>query len=232
MGLLDPFLGRRAAKRGRGRVPDRERGTAAAASEDRPVVRPPTGFLSWVMLTGPDGQRIPCIMRRLMPADAIPLSRWPSPTYFDWLGLVEGRPSGRPTRASVSYDKPLRLEVMETLPFPGAPAEIVGAMALCERPKDRPNFLELAYLEKKPDSSLRGFGMAALALAVQEAQNKHLGFFLDALIRSGSHIFYMRCGMREVDGTPWPTVTVRMEFPSEARAMAFVDQAREQQLIP
>lgn len=219
MGLLDHFRGRRA--------PQREPEAPAG-----PVIRPPTGFLSWVMLTTPEGQPVPCILRRLLPADAMALSRWPTPTYFDWLGLIDGRPSGRPTKASVNYDKPLRLEVMETLPFAEAPAQIVGAMALCEKPKDRPGALELAYLEKSPDSALRGFGMAALALAVQEARQKQMAFFLDALIKSSSHIFYMRCGMREVDGTPWPTVTVRMEFPSENRAEAFLEQAREQQLIP
>jgi GNAT superfamily N-acetyltransferase len=219
MGLLDHFRGRRAAAR-------------EPEAPARPVVRPPTGFLSWVMLTDPDGLHVPCILRRLLPSDVMPLSLWPSPTYFDWLGLVDSRPSGRPTRATVNYDKPLRLEVMETLPFAGMPAEIVGAMALCERPKERQGHLELAYLEKSPDSRLRGFGMAALALAVQEARQKDLDFFLDALIKSSSHLFYRRCGMREVDGTPWPTVTVRMEFPGEARADAFVEQAREQQLIP
>lgn len=219
MGLLDHFRGRRAVSR-------------EPEAPAKPIVRPPAGFLSWVMLTAQDGRPVPCILRRLLPSDTMALSRWPSPTYFDWLGLVDGRPSGRPTKANVNYDKPLRLEVMETLPFAGEPAEIVGAMALCEKPKDRPGFLELAYLEKSPESSLRGFGMAALALAIQDARQRRLGFFLDALIKSSSHIFYMRCGMHEVDGTPWPTVTVRMEFPSEGRAEAFVEQARERQLIP
>ncbi len=219
MGLLDHFRGGRAQK------PEPE-------APARPVVRPPTGFLSWVMLTASDGRRVPCIMRRLLPSDVMALSRWPAPTYFDWLGLVDGRASGRATKANVNYDKPLRLEVMETLPLAGAPGEIVGAMALCERPKDRPQALELAYLEKNPESRLRGFGMAALALAVQEARQKQMSFFLDALIKSNSHIFYMRCGMKEVDGTPWPTVTVRMEFPNGDRARAFVEQASERQLIP
>ncbi|MBM3269408.1 MAG: hypothetical protein FJZ01_17330 [Candidatus Sericytochromatia bacterium] len=218
MGFLDHFLGRKQRR--------------VAVAEPRAVVRPPTGFLSWVMLAGPDGERVPCIMRRLMPADVMALSTWPAPTYFDWLGLVESRSRGRPTRATVNYDKPLRLEVLETLPFPDSPAQIVGAMALCDRPKDRPDALELAYLEKHPSSPLAGFGTAALALAITEARTRKMNFFLDALIKSDSHVFYRRCGMVEVDGTPWPTVTVRMEFPSAERAEAFLDRAREKQIVP
>ncbi|MBM3273939.1 MAG: hypothetical protein FJZ00_02210 [Candidatus Sericytochromatia bacterium] len=218
MGLLDHFKVRRAPKH-----------------EEIPVkavVRPPMGFLSWVMLRTTGGDPVPCIMRRMMPADAMVLVRWPVPTYFDWLGLIDGRASGRPTKANVNYDKPLLLSVMETLSFPDAPAEIVGAMALCDHPADRPGNLELAYLERSPDSRLVGFGTAALALALLEAERRHMAFFLDALIKSNSHRFYQRCGMSEVDGTPWPTVTVRMEFPSDGRCEAFLDSVREKQIIP
>ncbi len=220
MGLLDHFKGHSRSRR------------EVVAEQAKPVVRPPTGFLSWVMLATTEGDPVPCIMRRLMPADVMPLSKWPAPTYFDWLGLVEGRPSGRHTRAQVNYEKPLRLEVLETLPFTDAPAEIIGAMALCDHPRDRPDALELAYLEKNPDSHLVGFGTAALALALVEARTRGMAFFLDALIKSHSNLFYKRCGMVEVDGTPWPTVTVRMEFPSGARTDVFLDKVREKQIIP
>jgi len=184
------------------------------------------------MLKTGEGRPVPAILRRLLPSDAMALAQWPAPTYFDWLGLIDMRPSGRPTRANVNYDKPLRLEVMETLPFPDAPAEIVGAMALCDQPRDRPDALELAYLEKNPHSPLVGFGTAALALALVEARGKRLDFFLDALLKSNSHHFYRRCGMVEVDGTPWPTVTVRMEFPTDTRVETFLAQVRERQVIP
>lgn len=219
MGFLDHFRGRK--------VKD------LPPVETKPVLaRPPTGFLSWVMLTGPGETNVPAILRRLAPADAIALASWPEPTYFDWLGLIERKASGRATKATVNYEKPLRLQVMETLPMPNEPSRIIGAIALCDQPKERPDALELAYLERAPGCEIQGFGTAALAICLMGAREKGLGFFLDALLKSNSHMFYMRCGMVEVDGTPWPTQTVRMQFPSLERTNLFLDKVREKQIIP
>ncbi len=196
------------------------------------AVRPPTGFLSWAMLQRSDGSQVACMLRRMTATDAMTLVNWPETTYFDWLGLLEGRASGRQTRAGVSYEKAVRLQVIETFPTTEDPPHIAGAIALCDRPKDRPDALELAYLERSPLSDLAGFGTAALALALLDAHQKGLAFFLDALLKSRSNEFYAHHGLVEVDGTPWPTVTVRMAFPSRGAEQQFISKVRDLLIIP
>lgn len=184
------------------------------------------------MLTDPEGLPVACMLRRMMAADAMELSTWPEPTYFDWPGLLAGRASGRQTRAGVDYSKPVLLRVLETFPRADAPPEIAGAIALCERPKDRPDAFELAYLERAPGLAFKGFGTAALALALLEARERGLAFFLDALLKSQSDRFYAAQGLVAVDGTPWPTVTVRMAFANRAAEDRFLDKVRQRALIP
>ena len=213
------------------RRPTRKLATVQAEPK-APAVRPPTGFLSWAMLSRPDGSQVACMLRRMTATDAMTLVSWPEPTYFDWLGLLEGRASGRQTRAGVSYEKAVRLQVIETFPTAEDPPQIVGAIALCDRPKDRPDALELAYLERSPLSHLTGFGTAALALSLLDARDKGLAFFLDALLKSRSNEFYSHQGLVEVDGTPWPTVTVRMAFPSRDAEQCFLAKVRDLLIIP
>lgn len=192
----------------------------------------PAGLIEMAALTGPDGVPVPVVIRRGRPEDAQVFARWPEPTWFDWVGLALGRASGRDVKGHVDFGKASSLMVVELLDPGGTAQPIVGGVAVGMDRTGPVPVLEVRYLERLPGSPLKGIGKLLLVASLYEASRLEAALVLDALLKSGSDLFYRRCGMVESGQSAEPALTRRMAFPDPGRATRFIEACRAEGLLP
>ncbi|MEB3203800.1 MAG: hypothetical protein VKP57_03795 [Candidatus Sericytochromatia bacterium] len=192
----------------------------------------PAGLIEMAALIGPDQTPVPVIIRRGRPEDAQVFAKWPEPTWFDWVGLAMGRSSGRDVKGHVDFGKASSLMVLELLNPAATGVSIVGGVAVGVDRSGKVPVLEVRYLERMPGSPLKGIGKLLLVAALYEAARLEAALVLDALLKSGSDIFYRRCGMVESGQSQEPALTRRMAFPDPTRASRFLESCRVEGLLP
>ncbi|MEB3300288.1 MAG: hypothetical protein VKO21_12500 [Candidatus Sericytochromatia bacterium] len=192
----------------------------------------PAGLLEVGAVQLRGGGPLPVMIRRGRLEDAQAFARWPEPSWFDWVGLAQGRPSGRDVKGHVNFNEPSSLLVLEVLDAATADQPLLGGVALGVDRSGRIPVLEVRYLERLPGSDLKGVGKLLLAAALYEAARLEATLVLDALLKSGSDLFYRRCGMVEHGQSKDPGLTRRMAFPDEQRALRFLDECRREGLLP
>ena len=196
------------------------------------VLSRPAGFIEYGALPHMDGTVWPVLIRRGRPDDAQAFARWPEPTWFDWVGLAQGRKSGRDVKGHVDFNAPCSLVVLEAMRPDAGALSIVGGLATrLDRSGPVPD-LQVCYLERAPHSQHRGIGKILLAAALFEAARHEATLSLEALLRSNSDLFYRRCGLVESGRSLDPGMTRRMVFPDQARALKFLESCRREGLLP
>jgi hypothetical protein len=192
----------------------------------------PAGLIEVAALIGPNEAPVPVFIRRGRPEDAQVFAKWPEPTWFDWVGLAIGRSSGRDVKGHVDFGKASSLVVLELLNPAAGGVSIVGGVAVGVDRSGKVPVLEVRHLERMPGSALKGIGKLLLVAALYEAAALEAALVLDALLKSGSDIFYRRCGMVESGQSQEPALTRRMAFPDSTRASRFLESCRAEGLLP